>query len=133
MATPSSPTTGESPNHQPSATMGGASAFPTPANNVGGGKGWGDKGFRKGGMDGPGHVHSQSALDFCGNFLGLEQQKSFGESNHSKRAESAGYGTQKTKSGYPTCENEDHSFMNHRPGCPGTLPGWSKTKNFLEM
>ena len=23
--------------------------------------------------------------------------------------------------------------MQHRPGCPGTLPGWGKTKNAIEM
>lgn len=50
-----------SPNHPTTATpVGGTSAIPTPANNVGGGTGWGDKGFTKGGIDQPsegeGHV-----------------------------------------------------------------------------
>lgn len=38
----------------PSSTKGGASAEPTPANNAGGGSGWGDAGFTKGGTDGDG-------------------------------------------------------------------------------
>lgn len=37
------------PNHLPIATQGGASAIPTAANNTGGGSGWGDSGFIKGG------------------------------------------------------------------------------------
>lgn len=37
------------PNHHPIATQGGASAVPTAANNTGGGSGWGDSGFYKGG------------------------------------------------------------------------------------
>lgn len=54
---PDSPTR----NHPTTAVEGGASAEPTPANNVGGGAGWGDKAFRKGGSsyeapEGPGHV-----------------------------------------------------------------------------
>lgn len=56
----------ESPsrNNHPVSSVpeGGASAEPSPANNVGGGAGWGDKAFRKGGSDdkhmtdGRGHV-----------------------------------------------------------------------------
>lgn len=37
------------PNHHPISTQGGASAVPTAANNTGGGSGWGDAGFIKGG------------------------------------------------------------------------------------
>lgn len=40
-----------SSNHPTSALSGGTSAKPTPANNVGGGAGIGDKGFLKGGSD----------------------------------------------------------------------------------
>ena len=58
MATPSSPTVSgkedEMPNHQTSAVETGTNTIPTPANNVGGGSGLGDKGFLKG-NDG-GHV-----------------------------------------------------------------------------
>lgn len=54
----------ESPSHSGSATSvtGGASTQPTPANNVGGGEGLGDKPGRKGGSasraegQGPGHI-----------------------------------------------------------------------------
>ncbi|EED16991.1 conserved hypothetical protein [Talaromyces stipitatus ATCC 10500] len=50
MATPSSNRTGDTmPNHHPISTQGGASAIPTAANNTGGGSGWGDEGFIKGG------------------------------------------------------------------------------------
>ncbi|OKL59718.1 hypothetical protein UA08_05167 [Talaromyces atroroseus] len=52
MATPSSSSTnkGETrPNHNTMSTQGGASAVPTAANNAGGGSGWGDKSFTKGG------------------------------------------------------------------------------------
>jgi hypothetical protein len=50
-----------STNHPTTATSGGASAKPTPANNAGGGSGWGDPGFVKGGTTkasdtGLGHV-----------------------------------------------------------------------------
>lgn len=39
--------------------MGGSGSVATPANNVGGGTGWGDKGFFKGGSgtEGPGHAN----------------------------------------------------------------------------
>lgn len=46
-------------NHPTTATTGGASGKPSPANNVGGGTGWGDKGFTKGGInqaEGEGHI-----------------------------------------------------------------------------
>lgn len=43
-------------NHPRTSTLGGASSVPTPANNTGGGTGWGDPGFFKGGSQGSGHV-----------------------------------------------------------------------------
>ena len=43
-------------NHPRTSMLGGASAVSTPANNTGGGTGWGDKGFFKGGSQGTGHV-----------------------------------------------------------------------------
>lgn len=61
---PESPTR----NHPVTAVSGGASAEPTPANNVGGGAGWGDKVFHKGGSDsepineGQGHVAVREPL-----------------------------------------------------------------------
>jgi hypothetical protein len=39
-------------NQPTTATRGGASAYPTPANNSGGGAGWGDSGIIKGGLEG---------------------------------------------------------------------------------
>lgn len=45
-------------NHPVTAVEGGTSAEPTPANNVGGGAGWGDKVFKKGGTDKEGHEGS---------------------------------------------------------------------------
>lgn len=39
-------------NQPTTSTRGGASAYPTPANNTGGGAGWGDEGIIKGGMEG---------------------------------------------------------------------------------
>lgn len=46
-------------NHPRTSSMGGSGSVPTPANNVGGGTGWGDKGFFKGGSgtEGPGHAN----------------------------------------------------------------------------
>ena len=41
-----------SDNQPTTSTRGGASAHPTPANNSGGGAGWGDSGFLKGGLEG---------------------------------------------------------------------------------
>lgn len=52
-------------NHPRSSTQGGASSVPTPANNSGGGRGWGDKGFFKGGMEGPGHQHVCMHTNIC--------------------------------------------------------------------
>lgn len=53
----------ESPTHNrpPTHVAGGTGTTPTPANNIGGGAGWGDRSFRKGGMndvynEGKGHV-----------------------------------------------------------------------------
>lgn len=69
MATPSasSTNTGETrPNHNTMATEGGASSVPTAANNTGGGTGWGDKGFFKGGggQDGPDTVDTSFPRSF---------------------------------------------------------------------
>lgn len=70
MATPSSSSPTESKddpgNHPVSSTIGGASSVPTAANNVGGGKGWGDSGFRKGGLGNQEpHVRLSSLLILC--------------------------------------------------------------------
>lgn len=52
MGEPGQDGSNSSGNHPTSALSGGTSAKPTPANNVGGGSGLGDKGFSKGGSDG---------------------------------------------------------------------------------
>ncbi|EAW06643.1 uncharacterized protein ACLA_083380 [Aspergillus clavatus NRRL 1] len=128
MATPSS--AGDNPpNHRTSSTSGGASAVPTPANNSGGGRGWGDKGFFKGGSEGPGHV-AVSDMDkpksTMGDFLGLSSQKGAASDHFHTRVEGAS-----EMGDRGSCQTEDHSFMEHRPACPKTLPGWSKTKEVL--
>ncbi|GAD97486.1 predicted protein [Paecilomyces variotii No. 5] len=137
----SSPYTGQSTGNHPTTTArGGASAVPTPANNTGGGSGWGDEGLKKGGGSGAGGVnlggeglgHQQTpnpAASF-GNFLGLQDQKSAAHNKFEERFEKAGgIEPPTTSEGEPTCESEDHSFANHKPGCPQTMPGWSKVKD----
>ncbi|GFF23866.1 hypothetical protein IFM58399_00449 [Aspergillus lentulus] len=118
-------------NHERTSTQGGASSKPTPANNAGGGKGWGDKGFFKGGTgtEGPGHEAATNPKSSMGQFLGLSSQKGAASSNFEQRAQGASEMTAKGTS----CDTEDHSFMEHRPGCPETLPGWSKTKGVMDM
>lgn len=53
----------ESPIHNqaPEAILGGTSTTSTPANNVGGGAGWGDKSFKKGGTDSDDEDHHDSS------------------------------------------------------------------------
>lgn len=63
-----------------------------------------------------------------GGFLGLTSQKTMAGERNEER-----YTSQDQQTGEPTCDTEDHSFMQHRPGCPGTLPGWGKAKNAAEM
>ncbi|RMJ23508.1 hypothetical protein PHISP_05630 [Aspergillus sp. HF37] len=138
MATPSSPTNttpgnrDNSPNRPTTTTEGGASAVPTPANNVGGGSGWGDEGFWKGGSgrQEPGHANAPNPQSTIGNFLGLSSQKGIAGTHNEERFDrAAGHADRTTQSGEPTCEGEDHSFMTHRPGCSQTLPGWGKAKD----
>ncbi|KAJ5982768.1 hypothetical protein N7451_012868 [Penicillium sp. IBT 35674x] len=95
--------------HPTAATFGGASAKPTPANNAGGGSGWGDPGFLKGGTThrtdtGLGHVEARNPdIDLM-----------------------------TTSGGEPTCAVEDHSFMERKPGDSGALPGWNIAKHVLD-
>ncbi|KGO69304.1 hypothetical protein PITC_095030 [Penicillium italicum] len=127
-----------SANHPTAATSGGASAKPTPANNTGGGSGWGDPGFVKGGTTetadtGLGHVTPENPASTTGNFLGLEDQKGHGEHKYLERVNLAANDTQSpTTSGEElTCATEDHSFMERKPGGPDTLPGWKAAKSVL--
>lgn len=63
-----------------------------------------------------------------GGFLGLSSQKSMAGERNEER-----YIPHDKQTGEPTCNTEDHSFMEHRPGRPGTLPGWEKMKNAADM
>ncbi|KAJ5979415.1 FAD dependent oxidoreductase [Penicillium viridicatum] len=125
-----------SANHPTTATSGGASTKPTPANNTGGGSGWGDPGFAKGGTTetpdtGLGHVAARNPASTIGSFLGLEDQKGRAEHKYLERVNLAANDAEPTNpSGGPsTCATEDHSFMEQKPGGPDTLPGWKTAKN----
>ncbi|KAH8704910.1 hypothetical protein BGW36DRAFT_3790 [Talaromyces proteolyticus] len=130
---------GKEENLPRTSITGGASAFPTPANNTDGGKGRGDKGSVKGGGKavssnghGLGHTPAPNPAASFGNYLGLSEQKEAARNNDARRvAESAAATDPTTASGGETCETEDHSFMRHKPGCPETLPGMSYVKGVL--
>ncbi|CAP79429.1 Pc19g00130 [Penicillium rubens Wisconsin 54-1255] len=109
-----------SSNHPATATSGGTRAKPTPANNAGGGSGWGYPGFAKGGTTetadtGLGHVA-----------VGTRRAHVIGTCGFANDAEPT-----TTSGGVPTCVTEDHSFMERKPGGPDTLPGWKAAKNIL--
>ncbi|KAJ5613023.1 hypothetical protein N7510_006217 [Penicillium lagena] len=135
MGEPDQDGSSSSANHPTTATSGGTSAKPTPANNVGGGSGWGDKGFSKGGSDavpreGLGHVAAENPRSSFGNFLGLQEQKTRAENKFMDRADlAAADAPPTTESGEPTCAGEDHTFMQRKPGCSNTLPGWETAKH----
>ncbi|KAJ5983887.1 hypothetical protein N7481_005986 [Penicillium waksmanii] len=127
----------ESPTHNrpPTNVAGGTGTTPTPANNIGGGAGWGDRSFHKGGMndvpnEGKGHIDPSNPHETMGAFLGLKDQKSRAEAKYLARAGLAGDDIKTTTdSGEPTCSGEDHSFMGTKPGGADTLPGWGTMKN----
>ncbi|KAJ5283492.1 FAD dependent oxidoreductase [Penicillium chrysogenum] len=127
-----------STNHPTTAISGGASAKPTPANNAGGGSGWGDPGFVKGGTTkasdtGLGHVAAHNPASTTGKFLGLEDQTGRAERKYLEHVDLAANDAEPTATsgGEPTCATEDHSFMERKPGGPDTLPGWKAAKNIL--
>ncbi|KAL5340569.1 hypothetical protein BJX70DRAFT_101056 [Aspergillus crustosus] len=113
-------------NQPSSAVQGGASAYPTPANNSGGGSGWGDSGFIKGGLSGKSKNLSSSGAEsgsgqissLSGKMSKLEEQKASGRENNLSEI-----------GGIPTHENA--SFMTHKPAGPSTLPGWEKAKGVV--
>ncbi|KAF7591128.1 hypothetical protein BBP40_001967 [Aspergillus hancockii] len=113
--------------HPAAGTRGGASAEPTPANNVGGGRGWGDPGFLKGGTndEGTGHISDKIKTSYssANEFSSLRDQKTHAEDNYMDRM----HREEGVKDG--TCATEDHSFMKTRPGGSETLPGWEKAKD----
>lgn len=66
-----------------------------------------------------------------GEFLGLQDQKSRAENKYLQRADLAGDNPcSMTGAGEPTCVNEDHTFMDQKPGGSDTLPGWNTLKEF---
>ncbi|PYH44130.1 uncharacterized protein BP01DRAFT_89307 [Aspergillus saccharolyticus JOP 1030-1] len=106
-------------NRLPQATRGGASAEPTPANNAGGGSGWGDSGHPKGGI-------SNDILT-TPELSSITDQKTRAENKFLGRFDE-GQGMQEG-----TCATEDHSFMERKPGGSGALPGWETMKDKLGL
>ncbi|KAE8356441.1 hypothetical protein BDV28DRAFT_102858 [Aspergillus coremiiformis] len=106
----------------------GTSVEPTPANNVGSGRGLGDGGFPKGGVgEGPGHISGKIKTSYSSadEFSSLRSQKDMAERNYVTRL----HGEAGQREG--TCATEDHSFMERKPGAPDTLPGWEKAKDTM--
>lgn len=124
---------------------GGASAKPTPANNVTGGS---DSGSASGSGDqtgqnvqtnsdyqGPGHTAIPNPLASEGGFLGLQGQKGAAQAHTARRvADAGGVLDERVKDGSldETCATEDHSFMQHKPGGSATLPGSSIIKGAMD-
>ncbi|EED23408.1 conserved hypothetical protein [Talaromyces stipitatus ATCC 10500] len=122
--------------------QGGASAVPTPANNVNTGSSGtglsdasqsGGKGAAEGGSSyqGPGHTSIPNPAASIGGFLGLVDQKGAAEAHMKQRvAESGGFIDKDLKNSgiKETCQTEDHSFMETKPGRPDALPGSSLLK-----
>ncbi|KAL4886003.1 hypothetical protein BJY04DRAFT_98149 [Aspergillus karnatakaensis] len=115
-------------NQPTTSTRGGASAYPTPANNSGGGAGWGDSGILKGGLEGvsktlssgSGESHTGKLSSLTGELSSLKDQKAAGEQRYQDDVNEAG--------GVPATASEDASFMNRKPGGSDTLPGWEQAK-----
>ncbi|KAJ5773096.1 hypothetical protein N7457_007992 [Penicillium paradoxum] len=121
-------------NRQTSAVEGDTSATPTPANDVGSpaGQGWGDRLWKGGMNEGPGHATAPNPRATMGEFLGLYDQKSRAEQKYLHRETLADPNVRATtEQGEPTCVTEDHSFMGHKAGDPDTLPGWNTFKKFI--
>lgn len=122
--------------------QGGASAVSTPANNVNTGGGTGSQDPKNSGgpsaagssnadsgssYQGPGHTAIPNPAASIGGFLGLSDQKGAAAAHTNERiAESGGFVDEEMKkSGLKeTCETEDHSFMQRKPGGPD-MPGHS--------
>ncbi|EHA19784.1 hypothetical protein AnigIFM60653_007584 [Aspergillus niger] len=120
-----------SQNRLPGSTRGGASAQPTPANNSGGGSGWGDEGYPKGG--GLGTANQTSSDEVSPDILttpalqGISQQKQAAEQKFMSRWDEG----HDEREG--TCATEDHSFMGTKPGGSDALPGWNVLKDKLGL
>ncbi|RAH55328.1 hypothetical protein BO85DRAFT_479788 [Aspergillus piperis CBS 112811] len=122
-----------SQNRLPGSTRGGASAQPTPANNSGGGSGWGDEGYPKGGGLGTANQTSSSDDGVPSDILttpalqGISQQKQAAEEKFMSRWDEG----HDQREG--TCATEDHSFMGTKPGGSDALPGWTVLKDKLGL
>ncbi|KAJ6128724.1 hypothetical protein N7471_009941 [Penicillium samsonianum] len=121
-----------STNPQTTAVAGGTSTEPTPANDVGGGEGWGDRLWLGGKNEGLGHAGATNPRSTMGDFLALNDQKTRAQNKYLER-ESLLHAEVKPMNveGEPTCATEDHSFMSRKAGDPDTYPGWSTLKNFF--
>ncbi|KAJ5383634.1 hypothetical protein N7517_001545 [Penicillium concentricum] len=109
-----------------------SSAQPTPANDVGGGSGWGDRLWLGGKNEGPGHAEATNPRSTMGDFLALHEQKTRGENKFLQRENLVDTNVKPMNAeGEPTCAIEDHSFMNHKAGDPDTYPGWGTFKKFF--
>ncbi|GAM34184.1 hypothetical protein TCE0_015r01597 [Talaromyces pinophilus] len=124
--------------------QGGASSIPTPANNVTKGSETGTQDPKNSGgpsgdsgssYQGPGHTAIPNPAASIGGFLGLSDQKGAAAAHTKQRVlESAGFVDDETlkKSGVEeTCETEDHSFMQRKPGGPDMV-GHSVIKGVVD-
>lgn len=129
--------------------QGGASSIPTPANNVNTGSETGTQDPKKSGgpsatgtgsdsgsssYQGPGHTAIPNPAASIGGFLALSDQKGAAAAHTKQRvAESGGLVDEELKkSGVEeTCETEDHSFMQRKPGGPDMV-GHSVIKGVVD-
>ncbi|PWY83742.1 hypothetical protein BO94DRAFT_625329 [Aspergillus sclerotioniger CBS 115572] len=116
-----------SQNRLPTATRGGASSQPTPANNSGGGSGWGDEGHPKGGGAPTASDEISSDILTPPEFRTIAQQKAAAERKFMSRWDEG----HDEREG--TCATEDHSFAGSKPGGSDTLPGWGIMKDKLGL
>lgn len=124
--------------------QGGASAAPTPANNVNTGSETGSQDPKQSGgsatdnassSQGPGHTAIPNPAASIGGFLGLSEQKGAAAAHTKQRiAESGGFVDEDLKNSgvAETCETEDHSFMQRKPGGPD-MPGHSVIKGIVDQ
>ncbi|KAL4954203.1 hypothetical protein BDW69DRAFT_183722 [Aspergillus filifer] len=101
-------------------TRGGASAYPTPANNAGGG---GLEGISNRLSSGSGESSTSKLSSISGEMSDLCNQKAAGEKQYKSDVAEAG--------AIPTEAEGNPSFMKHKPGGSDTLPGWNKAKDAL--
>ncbi|KAL4759333.1 uncharacterized protein BDW70DRAFT_84854 [Aspergillus foveolatus] len=79
----------------------------------------------QGGNEGLGHADMNRPADTIYGFHSLKQQKNAAEDKYTSRAMASA--EQEPLEG----DKEDTSFMNHKPGGAGTLPGWETAKEMI--